>query len=264
MNEMINAVRYDRVLDFRERYRSVDVLLVDDIQFLAGKEGTQTEFFHTFNALYDSQKQIVISSDCPPHEIPQLEERLRSRFEWGLIADIQQPDIETRIAILRSKLNGRENSVPAEVLEFIAHKAQSSIRELEGSLNRVLAYAQLHRAGLSIDLAAAALQAVSPAQTGRAVARPDDLIQAVVRYYGVSLADLRGKQRDKRIVVPRQVAMFLLREDARLSTPEIGRLLGGRDHTTVMHGAQKIAGELPRAPQLRGDIQAIRELLQAR
>jgi chromosomal replication initiator protein len=154
--------------------------------------------------------------------------------------------------------------VPPEVLEFIAHKAQSNIRELEGSLNRVLAYAQLHRSSLTVDLAAAALQAVSPAQSGRSAPRADDVIQAVSRYYGVSLTDLRGKQRDRRIVVPRQVAMFLLREDGRLSTPEIGRHLGGRDHTTVMHGAQKVAGELPRDPQLRGDLQAIRELIQSK
>ena len=263
-NDLIDSIRDHRTDDFRQKYRRCSLLLIDDIQFIASKERTQEEFFHTFNAIHEGGGQIVLTSDRPPNEIPTLESRLRSRFEWGLIADIQRPDLETRIAILRSKLNGRENAVPPEVLEFIAHKAQSNIRELEGSLNRVMAYAQLHRSALTVDLAAAALQAVSPAQSGRSSPRPDEVLQAVCRYHGVSLADLRGKQRDKRIVGPRQLAMFLLRDDAHLSTPEIGRLLGGRDHTTVMHGAHKISAELRRDAQLRGDLQAVRELLQAK
>ena len=240
-NDLIDSIREQRTDDFRQKYRRCSVLLIDDIQFIASKERTQEEFFHTFNAIHESGGQIVLSSDRPPNEIPTLEARLRSRFEWGLIADIQRPDLETRIAILRSKLNGRQNAVPPEVLEFIAHKAQSNIRELEGSLNRVMAYAQLHHASLTVDLAAAALQAVSPSKSERGAARPEEIVQAVCRYYGL--------------------AMFLLREDARLSTPEIGRLLGGRDHTTVMHGVQKLTADLPRAPQLRGDLQAVRELL---
>jgi chromosomal replication initiator protein len=260
-NDMIDSIRDHRQDDFRQKYRRCNLLLIDDIQFIAGKVGTQEEFFHTFNAIHEGGGQIVLSSDRPPSEIPTLEARLRSRFEWGLIADIQLPDLETRIAILRSKLNGRAGSVPPEVLEFIAQKAQSNIRELEGSLNRVIAYGQLHRAVLTVELAADALQAVAPAQSGRAAPRAEDVLQAVCRYHGVNLADLRGKQRDRRVVVPRQMAMYLLREDGRLSTPEIGRLLGGRDHTTVMHGAQKIAGDLPNNPQLRGDLQAIRELI---
>jgi len=263
-NDLIDSIRDHRTDDFRQKYRRCSLLLIDDIQFIASKERTQEEFFHTFNAIHEGGGQIVLTSDRPPNEIPTLESRLRSRFEWGLIADIQRPDLETRIAILRSKLNGRENAVPPEVLEFIAHKAQSNIRELEGSLNRVMAYAQLHRSALTVDLAAAALQAVSPAQSGRSSPRPDEVLQAICRYYGVSPADLRGKQRDKRIVGPRQLAMFLLRDDARLSTPEIGRLLGGRDHTTVMHGAHKISAELRRDAQLRGDLQAVRELLQSK
>jgi chromosomal replication initiator protein len=263
-NDLIDSIRDHRTDDFRQKYRRCSLLLIDDIQFIASKERTQEEFFHTFNAIHEGGGQIVLTSDRPPNEIPTLESRLRSRFEWGLIADIQRPDLETRIAILRSKLNGRENAVPPEVLEFIAHKAQSNIRELEGSLNRVMAYAQLHRSALTVDLAAAALQAVSPAQSGRSSPRPDEVLQAICRYYGVSLADLRGKQRDKRIVGPRQLAMFLLRDDAHLSTPEIGRLLGGRDHTTVMHGAHKISAELRRDAQLRGDLQAVRELLLAK
>jgi chromosomal replication initiator protein len=263
-NDLIDSIRDHRTEAFRLKYRRCSVLLIDDIHFIASKERTQEEFFHTFNAIHEGGGQIVLTSDRPPNEIPTLEARLRSRFEWGLIADIQAPEFETRIAILRSKLNGHGSSVPSEVLEFIAHKAQSSIRELEGSLNRVLAYAQLHRASLSMDLAAAALQAVSHTRPGRAAPRPDAILQAISRYYGVSLGDLRGKQRDRRIVGPRQLAMFLMRDDARLSTPEIGRLLGGRDHTTVMHGVHKIAADLPSDAQLRGDLQAVRELLQAK
>jgi chromosomal replication initiator protein len=263
-NDLIDSIREHRTDDFRQKYRRCRLLLIDDIQFIASKERTQEEFFHTFNAIHEGGGQIVLSSDRPPSEIPTLEGRLRSRFEWGLIADIHLPDLETRIAIMRSKLESRQNAVPADVLEFIAQKAQSNIRELEGSLNRVLAYAQLHRAALTVELASAALQAVSPSPSGRGAPRAEEVLQAVSRYYSLSLADLRGKQRDRRIVGPRHLAMFLLREDARLSTPEIGRHLGGRDHTTVMHGVQKIAGELPRDSRLRGDLEAVRELLQER
>jgi chromosomal replication initiator protein len=261
-NDLIDSIRDHRTDDFRQKYRRCSALLIDDIQFIAGREKTQEEFFHTFNAIHEAGGQIVLSSDRHPTEIPTIESRLRSRFEWGLIADIQRPDLETRIAILRSKLNGRHNAVPGEVLEFIAHKAQSNIRELEGSLNRVLAYAQLHQASFSVDLAAAALQVVDSAKSGRSVPAAEAVLQAVSRYYGVSLADIRGKQRDQRVVRPRQLAMYLLRHDGQLSTPDVGRLLGGRDHTTVMHGASKIDTLLQRDHQLRGDLLAVRELLQ--
>jgi chromosomal replication initiator protein len=263
-NDLVESIREQRTDDFRQKYRRCSLLLIDDIQFIAGREKTQEEFFHTFNAIHEGGGQIVLSSDRHPSEIRTLESRLRSRFEWGLIADIQRPDLETRIAILRSKLNGHQNAVPSEVLEFIAHKAQSNIRELEGSLNRVLAYAELHRASFCVDLAAAALQLADSSKSSSVTPGPDVVLQAVSRYYGVPMTDLRGKQRDQRIVRPRQLAMYLLRHDGQLSTPDVGRLLGGRDHTTVMHGANKIDNLLQRDPQLRGDLLAVRELLQAR
>jgi chromosomal replication initiator protein len=262
-NDLVESIRDHRTDDFRQKYRRCSLLLIDDIQFIATRERTQEEFFHTFNAIHEGGGQIVLSSDRPPSEMQTLEGRLRSRFEWGLIADIQRPDLETRIAILRSKLNGRAGDVPPEVLEFVAHKAQSNIRELEGSLNRVLAYAQFHSVQLGVEVAAAALEAVAAPPQEDDAPRPDVLLRAVCRYYGVSPADLRSKQRHKQLVAPRQLAMFMLRSDCRLSTTEIGRLLGGRDHTTIMHGAQKISAAIPRDNQLRGDLQAIRELLLA-
>ncbi|PYR18620.1 MAG: chromosomal replication initiator protein DnaA, partial [Acidobacteria bacterium] len=203
MNEMINAVRYDRVLDFRERYRSVDVLLVDDIQFLAGKEGTQTEFFHTFNALYDSQKQIVLSSDCPPHEIQALEERLRSRFEWGLIADIQSPDLETKVAILKKKAETESVPLPDNVAMYIAGKIKSNIRELEGSLIRLIAYASLTGQDISLPLAQEVLKNILEHEE-RAITI--DIIQKFVAdYYNLKMADLRSRNNSKSIAMPRQV-----------------------------------------------------------
>jgi chromosomal replication initiator protein len=224
MNEMINAVRYDRVIDFRERYRSVDVLLVDDIQFLAGKEGTQTEFFHTFNALYDSQKQIVLSSDCPPHEIPALEERLRSRFEWGLIADIQSPDLETKIAILKKKAEAEAVPLPDNVSIYIASKIKSNIRELEGSLIRLIAYASLTGQELSLSLAQEVL---------KNIVDHDD-------YYNLKLVDLKSRNNSKSVAKPRQIAMFLCKSLTNASLPEIGRSFGGKHHSTVIHSIRKV------------------------
>ena len=207
MNEMINAVRYDRVLDFRERYRSVDVLLVDDIQFLAGKEGTQTEFFHTFNALYDSQKQIVISSDCPPHEIPSLEERLRSRFEWGLIADIQPPDLETKVAILKRKAETEGVPLPDNVAIYIAGKIKSNIRELEGSLIRLIAYASLTGREISLQLTQDVLRNVLQ-HDDRAITI--EIIQKhVADYYQLKLGELKSRNNSKSVALPRQIAMYL-------------------------------------------------------
>jgi chromosomal replication initiator protein len=238
MNEMINAVRYDRVLDFRERYRSVDVLLVDDIQFLAGKEGTQTEFFHTFNALYDSQKQIVISSDRPPHEIQQLEERLRSRFEWGLIADIQPPDLETKVAILKRKAEGEGVLLPDNVALFIAGKIKSNIRELEGSLIRLVAYASLTGREISLSLAQDVLRNVLQ-HDDRAVTI--EVIQKFVAdYYQLKVADLKSRNNSKSIAMPRQIAMYLCKGLTNASLPEIGKSFGGKHHSTVIHSIKKI------------------------
>jgi chromosomal replication initiator protein len=238
MNEMINAVRYDRVLDFRERYRSVDVLLVDDIQFLAGKEGTQTEFFHTFNALYDSQKQIVISSDCPPHEIPQLEERLRSRFEWGLIADIQPPDLETKVAILKKKAETEGVPLPDTVAIYIAGKIKSNIRELEGSLIRLVAYASLTGREISLQLAQDVLKNVLQ-HDDRAVTI--EIIQKFVSdYYQLKHGELKSRNNSKSIAMPRQIAMYLCKTLTNASLPEIGRSFGGKHHSTVIHSIRKI------------------------
>jgi len=231
-------VRYDRILDFRERYRSVDVLLVDDVQFLAGKEGTQTEFFHTFNALYDSQKQIVISSDCPPHEIPQLEERLRSRFEWGLIADIQPPDLETKVAILKKKAEADAVPLPDNVAIYIAGKIKSNIRELEGSLTRLVAYASLTNSAISLTLAQDVLKNILD-HDEKAVTI--EIIQKFVAdYYQLKVADLKSRNNSKSVAIPRQVAMYLCKQLTHASLPEIGRSYGGKHHSTVIHSIRKI------------------------
>jgi chromosomal replication initiator protein len=238
MNEMINAVRYDRILEFRERYRSVDVLLVDDIQFLAGKEGTQNEFFHTFNALYDAQKQIVISSDCPPHEIPQLEERLRSRFEWGLIADIQAPDLETKVAILKKKAEAEAVPLPDNVAIYIAGKIKSNIRELEGSLIRLVAYASLTGREISLSLAQDVLKNILDHEE-KAVTI--EIIQKFVAdYYQLKLAELKSRNNSKSVAIPRQVAMYLCKNLTHASLPEIGRSFGGKHHSTVIHSIRKV------------------------
>ncbi len=240
MNEMINAVRYDRILDFRERYRSVDVLLVDDIQFLAGKEGTQTEFFHTFNALYDSQKQIVISSDCPPHEIPQLEERLRSRFEWGLIADIQSPDLETKVAILKKKAETEAVPLPDNVAIYIAGKIKSNIRELEGSLIRLIAYASLTGREISLSLAQDVLRNVL--QHDERAVTIEGIQKFVSDYYQLKHGELKSRNNSKSIAMPRQIAMYLCKSLTNASLPEIGKSFGGKHHSTVIHSIRKIEG----------------------
>ena len=238
MNEMINAVHNNRIIDFRARYRTVDLLLVDDIQFLAGKEGTQTEFFHTFNALYDSQKQIVLSSDCPPNEIPSLEERLRSRFEWGLIADIQPPDLETKIAILKKKAEAEALPLPDNVAIFIAEKIKSNIRELEGSLIRLIAFASLTGREVTISLAQEVLKNLA---THDDRALTVDMIQkAVADYYQLKVADLRSRNNSKSVAMPRQIAMFLCKSLTSASLPEIGRSFGGKHHSTVIHSIRKV------------------------
>jgi len=239
MNELINAIRYDQTMVFRDRYRSIDVLLIDDIQFIAGKERTQEEFFHTFNALYDGQKQIVISSDCPPREIPTLEERLHSRFEWGLIADIQPPDLETKIAILRKKAETEKIDLPDNVALFMAGKIKSNIRELEGSLVRLTALSSLKGESINLLLAQEALKNIVEEEE-RAITI--ETIQKVVAdFYNLKVADLKSKTNSRNIAVPRQIAMYLCKTLTKASLPEIGREFGGKHHTTVLHSINKIS-----------------------
>jgi chromosomal replication initiator protein len=238
MNEMINAVRFDRILDFRSRYRSVDVLLVDDIQFVSGKEGTQNEFFHTFNALHDAQKQIVISSDRPPHEIPALEERLRSRFEWGLIADINPPDIETKAAILKKKAEGEAVPLPDNVAMYMASRIKTNIRELEGSLIRLIAYASLTSKPLTIELAKDVLKNVLD-HDEKAVTI-EQIQKFVADYYQLKLNELKSRNNSKSVAMPRQVAMYLCKTLTHASLPEIGRSFGGKHHSTVIHSINKV------------------------
>ena len=238
MNEVVNAIRYDRIMEFRERYRGVDVLLVDDIQFIVGKERTQTEFFHTFNALHDAQKQIVLSSDCPPHQISELEERLRSRFEWGLIGDIQPPDLETKIAILKRKAEAEGVGLPDDVALYIASRSKSNIRELEGSLIRLLAYASLKGQDVSMGLVQDVLRDVLRHEE-RAVTI--DMIQKfVAEYYQLKLVELKSKNNSKSIALPRQVAMYLCKALTAASLPEIGKSFGGKHHSTVIHSIRKV------------------------
>jgi chromosomal replication initiator protein len=259
-NEVISSIATARMGEFRHKYRTVDVLLIDDVQFLAGKDRTKEEFFHTFNALHEINKQIVISSDRPPKEIPTLEDRLRSRFEWGLIADIQPPDFETRLAILHSKLGDGGSLIPEEVLSFIAHKVQRNIRELEGALTRVQAFAAVHQRQVDEDEAARLLSDIIPAGTRKPI-NVERIQVLVADYYNVTLDDMKGKRRDKHIVFPRQVAMYLVREETPSSLPAIGKAFGGRDHTTALHSIEKIANELKEDERLRYEVQAIREKL---
>jgi len=239
MNELINAIRYDKTQTFREKYRSIDVLLMDDIQFMAGKERTQEEFFHTFNALYDGQKQIVISSDCPPREIPTLEERLHSRFEWGLIADIEPPDLETKVAILKRKADLDGVALPDDVAFFIASKVKSNIRELEGSLVRLIAISSLRGVPISKMLAQDAIRNI--AEDNQPAGITIEQIQRVVAaHYRLRTDDLKSKNNARQIAVPRQVAMYLCKRLTKHSFPEIGREFGGKHHTTVIHSVEKI------------------------
>jgi chromosomal replication initiator protein len=262
MNEVIASIQTARMSEFRVTYRTVDVLLIDDIQFLAGKDRTKEEFFHTFNALHEINKQIVISSDRPPKEIPTLEDRLRSRFEQGLLADIQSPDFETRLAILRSKLNANANLVSEAVLTFIAHKVQKNIRELEGALTRVLAFSAIHQRPVDEEEAARLLEDIIPAGNRRPLTI-DRIQETVAEYYQVSVEDMKSKRRDKHIVFPRQVAMFVVREETPSSLPVIGQAFGGRDHTTALHSIEKIMNELKEDDRLRYEVQSIRERLYA-
>ena len=240
MNEMINAIRYDRILEFRQRYRSVDILLVDDIQFLAGKEGTQTEFFHTFNSLHDAQKQIVISSDCPPHEIPSLEERLRSRFEWGLIADIHPPDLETKVAILKKKADAETVPLPDNVAIYIAGKIKSNIRELEGSLIRLIAYASLTGKQISLPLAQDVLRNILDRDDPKVTI---EIIQKhIASFFSLKLSDLKSRNNARSVSEPRQIAMYICKALTNASLPQIGKSFGGKHHSTVIHSIRKIEG----------------------
>jgi chromosomal replication initiator protein len=257
-NEFINSIRDNKAIEFRNKYRNVDVLLIDDIQFLAGKESTQEEFFHTFNALHDDHKQIVISSDRPPKEIPTLEDRLRSRFEWGLITDIQPPDLETRIAILRKKAKADNLDIPNEVMVYIANQINTNIRELEGALIRVVAYSSLINRDIDADLAAEALKDIIPSNKPKIIAIID-IQRTVGEYFGIKLEDFKAKKRNKSVAYPRQIAMYLSRELTDNSLPKIGEEFGGRDHTTVIHAYEKITKTLVSDPNLQV---AIKELME--
>ena len=258
-NELINAIREDRMVSFRDRYRSIDLLLIDDIQFIAGKERTQEEFFHTFNALYESGKQIIVSSDRPPKDIPTLENRLRSRFEWGLITDIQAPDLETRIAILKMNAEYRGVKVPAEVIDYIARHVTSNIRELEGALVRAIVYASMNQATLNRQTVAKALSDVfAPSELNLTMA---DILRLTAKVFEVAPDDVKGKGRRQELVVPRQVAMYLIRELTPHSYPEIGQFFSGRDHSTVMYAVQKVTDQLEADGALAGRIREIKETL---
>lgn len=260
-NDLIFAIGKKSMVDFRNKYRNVDILLVDDIQFVAGKESTQEEFFHTFNALYEANRQIIISSDRPPKDIPTLEERLRSRFEWGLTADIQPPDLETRIAILRKKAIDDNLVISHEVLSYIATHVQSNIRELEGALVRVTAHCTLHNVPLELDTVAAALKDILKEPPSKPVTM-EAIMDVVADHYAIKVADMKSKRRTRNITFPRQVAMYLIRELTDRSLPEIGEAFGGRDHTTVLHAVDKIEKELKMDPSLQNVIKELENLIQ--
>lgn len=262
-NELINAIKDDRTVDFRDKYRNIDILLVDDIQFLAGKERTQEEFFHTFNALHEANRQLIISSDRPPKEIPTLEERLRSRFEWGLITDIQKPDLETRIAILRKKADLEELEIPNEVIIYIANKIQSNIRELEGALIKVIAYSDLVDRDVDLELAQEALKdLVREEESGEIELDITGIKQVVAEHYNVTTEEIDSKRRTQEIVLPRQVAMYLSRELTDSSLPKIGEEFGDRDHTTVMYAHNKISDRLEEDDQFKQTLQTLEQKLE--
>jgi chromosomal replication initiator protein len=260
-NDLINAIRFDSTVEFRNRYRSLDLLLIDDIQFIAGKERTQEEFFHTFNDLYDSSKQIVISSDSLPREIPTLEERLRSRFEWGLIADIQTPDLETKAAILRKKAQAQGVRLPDEVSLFIAKHVKSNIRELEGSLVRLAAHASFTSREVSLELAQEVLKELMAEQ--ERIPTISGIQKVVAEFFGVRVDDLRSRGRNKSIVLPRQVAMYLCREIVKASLPDIGEGFGGKDHSTVIHSCEKVKRKMAGEDAFRRQVDELSTRLSA-
>jgi chromosomal replication initiator protein len=254
-NELINAIRYDRTAEFRSRYRNIDLLLIDDVQFISGKERTQEEFFHTFNTLYESRKQIIVSSDSPPKDIPEIEERLRSRFEWGLIADIQPPDFETRVAILKKKAALERVRLADDVAYLIASRVKSNIRELEGSLTRMIAFCALTGREMSVDLAQEVLGELWGEE--EKVITIEQIQRKVSETYGIKLADLKAKNRTKAVAFPRQIAMYLARQLTHASLSEVGRAFGGKDHTTVLHAVDKIQVLLQEDPKLRKTIDGL-------
>src|SRR5688572_20102294 len=254
-NELINAIRYDRTAEFRARYRTIDLLLIDDIQFISGKERTQEEFFHTFNDLYESRKQIIVSSDCSPKDIPEIEERLRSRFEWGLIADIQPPDFETRVAILKKKAAVERVRLADDVAYLIASRVKSNIRELEGSLTRMIAFCALTGREMSTDLAQEVLSDLWGDE--EKVITIEQIQRKVSDFFGVKLSDLKAKNRTKAVSFPRQIAMYLARQLTHSSLSEVGRAFGGKDHTTVLHAVDKIQGLLLEDPKLRKTVDGL-------
>jgi chromosomal replication initiator protein len=260
MNELINHLQYGRILDFREKYRSVDILLIDDIHYLGGRERTKEEFFHTFNHLYDSQKQIVISSDCPPREIPHLEERFRSRFEWGLIADIKPPDIETRIAILRKKAEMEDVSLSESVALYIADKVHSNIRELEGYLRRVIAYSSLKGEKIDLDLTKEALKGLL--DTSSTIVTVDKIQKLICHKFKIKPSQLKSKNNSPKISFPRQVAMYLSKELTKSSLPEIGKKFGGKHHTTVIHSIRKIEKMRDEDPEFNKEINSLISCMQ--
>ena len=262
-NDLITAIRHDKTPEFRYRYRTIDLLLIDDIQFLSGKERTQEEFFHTFNALHNADKQIVISSDRPPKQIATLEDRLRSRFEWGLITDVQPPDLETRIAILSKKSGAEGLSVPDDVLSFIASKVQSNIRELEGALIRVTAFSSLNGSPIDLALAEIVLKDLFPDEGRHEVSVPIIMAETAT-YFGLTIEDLTGSNRSRLLVTARQMAMYLTRELTDLSLPKIGQAFGGRDHTTVMHATQKIRGLMRERRSIYNQVQELTNRVRVR
>ncbi|HLR02352.1 MAG TPA: chromosomal replication initiator protein DnaA [Virgibacillus sp.] len=261
-NEFINAIMDNKTINFRNKYRNVDVLLIDDIQFIAGKESTQEEFFHTFNALHEENKQIIISSDRPPKEIPTLEDRLRSRFEWGLITDITPPDLETRIAILNKKAKAERLDIPNEVMLYIANQIDTNIRELEGALIRVVAYSSLVNQDIDAALAADALKDIIPSSRPKVITIPK-IQEAVSEKYQIKIEDFAAKKRTKSIAFPRQIAMYLSRELTDYSLPKIGEEFGGRDHTTVIHAHEKISKLLENDQDLDKNIEELKEQLKS-
>ena len=261
-NEMINAIRENRNEEFRARYRTIDVLLIDDIQFIAGKESTQEEFFHTFNALVLAGKQVVMTSDRHPKVMVALEDRLRSRFEGGLTTDVQTPDLESRMAILRQRGEEAGVHVPTEVVDYIAHKIQSNVRELEGALNRIVMMARMNGVAVTMDVATQALNDVALNNRRRQIT-PARIIEVIAKFYNVTEKEIRGKGRSKDIVVPRQVAMYVIRQETDRSLADVGTELGGRDHTTVIYGAEKIEKGIEISNQLRQEVLTIREMLYA-
>lgn len=259
-NEFVSAVKEGRAKEFKDRYRNVDLLLIDDIQFIGGKEQTQEEFFHTFNELHQQGKQVVLTSDRPPKAIPSLEDRLRSRFEWGMIADIAAPDLETRVAILQVKCQEKNFFIPQEFLQLIATSVQSNIRELEGALNKIIVFHQLKNAAPTKESIKAIL-ATLETQNAKKSVTPREIITTVSKYFDVAIEDLLGKSREKRLSFPRQIIMYLLRVELEMSFPNIGQELGGRDHTTAIHADSKIRRELETDMKLKQDIELIRQQL---